>query len=70
MSNLVLRLLERLKDTGQPEHSHSMISVLVVRCVMYFIMQTCPCNVDPLTPHFYIVKLGFTVVDIISLFLL
>ena len=23
-------------------------------------MLTCPCNVDPLTPHFYIVKLGFT----------
>ena len=21
---------------------------------------TCPCKVDPLTPHFYIVKLGFT----------
>ena len=23
-------------------------------------MITCPCNVYPLTPHFYIVKLGFT----------
>ena len=23
------------------------------------IMLTCPCNVHPLTPHFYIVKLGF-----------
>ena len=22
-------------------------------------MQTCPCNVNPLTPHFYIAKLGF-----------
>ena len=30
------------------------------------IMQTCPCNVDPLTPHFYIVKLGFTGVFIFS----
>ena len=29
------------------------------------IMQTCPCNEDPLTPHFYIVKLGFTGVYII-----
>ena len=28
-------------------------------------MLTCPCNVDPLTPHFYIVKLGFTGVYII-----
>ena len=26
------------------------------------IMLTCPCNVDPLTPHFYIVKLGVTAV--------
>ena len=25
-----------------------------------FIMLTCPCNEDPLTPYFYIVKLGFT----------
>ena len=24
------------------------------------IMQTCPCNENPLTPHFYIVKLGCT----------
>ena len=31
---------------------------------------TCLCNVDPLTPHFYIVKLGFTGVYIIFLFLL
>ena len=29
-------------------------------------MQTCPCNVDPITPHFYIVKLRFTGVYIIS----
>ena len=34
-----------------------------------FIMLTCPCMV-PLTPHFYIVKLGFTGVYIIFLFLL
>ena len=25
-----------------------------------FIRITCPCNEDPFTPHFYIVKLGFT----------
>ena len=29
-----------------------------------------PCNEDPLTPHFYIVKLGFTGVYINFLFLL
>ena len=28
-------------------------------------MITCPCNVDPLTPHFYKVKMGFTEVYII-----
>ena len=32
-------------------------------------MQTCPCKVYPLTPHFYIEKLGFTGVFIIFLFL-
>ena len=32
-------------------------------------MLTCPCNVDPLTPNFYIVKLGCTGVCIIFLFL-
>ena len=31
---------------------------------------TCPCVLNPLTPHFYIVKLGFTGVPIIFLFLL
>ena len=30
-------------------------------------MQTCPCNVDPVTPHLYIVKLGFTGVYIFFL---
>ena len=34
------------------------------------IMITCPCSEHPLTPHFYIVKLGFTGVYIIFLFLL
>ena len=34
------------------------------------IMQTCPCNEYPRTPHFYIVKLRFTGVYLIFLFLL
>ena len=34
------------------------------------IRKTCPCDLYPLTPHFYIVKLGFTGVYIIFLFLL
>ena len=34
------------------------------------ITKTSPCNEHPLTPHFYIVKLGFTGVYIFFLFLL
>ena len=32
-----------------------------------YITKTCLYNFDPLTPHFYIVKLGFRRVDIIFL---
>ena len=35
-----------------------------------YIIIECLCNEDPLTPHFYIVKLGFTGVFIFFLFLL
>ena len=35
---------------------------------MLFIMQTHPCSVHPLTPHFYIEKLGFKGVYIFSHF--
>ena len=34
------------------------------------ITKTSPCNEEPLTPHFYIIKVGFTGVFIIFLFLL
>ena len=33
-------------------------------------MLTCPCNEDPLTPHFYIVKLEFTGGILNTLFLI
>ena len=33
-------------------------------------MLTCPCNVYPLTPHFYIAKVGFTGVYIFLIFAL
>ena len=35
---------------------------LLVNCLqrLRLIMQTCPCNVYPLTPHFHKEKLGFT----------
>ena len=38
--------------------------------VLFFITKTWLCNFDPLKPHFYIVKLGFTGVYIIFLILL
>ena len=36
----------------------------------FYIRKTCPCNVYPLKPHFYIVKLGFVGVYLFFLFLL
>ena len=45
-----------------------MLAVLVIsssQCI--FIRKTCLYNFDPLKPHFYIVKLGFTGVYIIFL---
>ena len=39
--------------------------------MMYkIIRKTCPCNVYPLGPHFYIVKLGYAGVYLFFLFLL
>ena len=35
--------------------------------ISFIITKTCPYNFDPLKPHFYIVKLGFTGVCIIFL---
>ena len=32
-----------------------------------YITKTCLCNFDPLKPHFYVVEMGFTGVDIILL---
>ena len=50
------------------------IKAFAEQYVLYYdlehITKTSPCNENALTPHFYIVKLGFTVVYIIFLFLL
>ena len=46
------------------------VSLLQIILFFFFITRTCLCNVDPLEPHFYIIKLGFTGVYIIFLFLL
>ena len=47
--------------------------VISKACLINFIKNVpiliiCPCNVHPLTPHFYIVKLGLTREYIISYF--
>ena len=42
----------------------------ICRCVLSSIPKTPLCNFDPIKPHFYIVKLGFTGIYIICLFLL
>ena len=49
---------------------HCSSSCEPVSGLIHFTMQTYPCNLHPLTPHFYIVKLGFTGVYISFLFLL
>ena len=47
---------------------HQNIHLRNLYCV--HIRKTCPCNVYPLKPHFYIVKLGYTGVYLFFLFLL
>ena len=55
---------------NQPKYDQMQLQ-MVIQCIYdQHIMLTCLCNVHPLTPHFYIVKLGFTGVYIIFLFLL
>ena len=44
--------------------------VLLLLFSVFNIRITCPCNEHPLTPHFYIEKVGFTRVYIFFLFLL
>ena len=43
------------------------ISLKYIQRIPHFITKTCLYNFDPLKPHFYIVKLGFTGVHIIFL---
>ena len=40
----------------------------IMKTKLIFLFGLSPCNEDPLTPHFYIVKLGCTGVYIISYF--
>ena len=52
------------------ESNRQPLSFLFYSTAAGVITKTCLYNVDPLEPHFYIVKLGFTGVYIIFLFLL
>ena len=45
-------------------------SIGLFRKLQTFITKTCPCNVYPIEPHFYIVKLGFAGVYLIFLLLI
>ena len=47
-----------------------LVTTSMDRQVGTYIMKTCPCNEYPLTPNFYIVKLGFIGVYIIFVVLL
>ena len=48
----------------------AMTPVLVVPvsglCLRFYIMLTCPCDVDPLTPHFYIKTVSMHYADILK----
>ena len=67
LNNKYDKLQDEMTKRQGKELRDLMVSVILQTCC---IMLTCLCNVHPLTPHFYIVKLGFTGVYIIFLFLL
>ena len=46
------------------------LCIVIINHGIICIRITCPCNEHPLTPHFYIEKVGFTRVYIFFLFLL
>ena len=43
--------------------------IFLMICLETNIRITCPCDLYPLTPHFYVVKLGFTGVYIFFILL-
>ena len=66
-------------ELDEPVHPNSLVRIFAARYIHSWfpllyreikkqhITKTCLYNFDPLKPHFYIVKLGFTGVDIIFL---
>ena len=55
----------RENNTGEFSATYSLI--VIANLYNYCITKTCLYNFDPLKPHFYLVKLGFTGVYIIFL---
>ena len=53
-----LVLLMEDGHASQKDGSHSILDLCNTHCLFFRITR--PCNVHPLTPHFYIGKLGFT----------
>ena len=60
-----------IKITGE-HHVKQKLWQMIKRTIDIYtrIRKTCPCNIYPLKPHFYIVKLGFAGVYLFFLFLL
>ena len=61
-------LSHRITSLSQPQSYHLYHSLKISN--LFVIMKTCPCNVCPLEPHFYIAKLGYAGVFLFFLFLL
>ena len=74
MCNMLLVLAFLLLNPGRYNHYLRVSSYRYCGMILFvffsIITKTCLYNFDPLKPHFYIVKLGFTGVYIIFLFLL
>ena len=56
--------------TCMPSSCDNGDTVALLNTRKFNIMLTSPCNVYPLIPHFYVVKMGFTGAYIFFLFLL
>ena len=57
----------RRSNTYKHDNSHIFYFPVISPFYKFYITKTCLYNFDPLKPHFYIVKLGFTGVYIIFL---
>ena len=78
--NMAFGLVHSSVERSTSRHGHLQASarllyqlalVLVLGLIVWKCIRiTCPCDLYPLTPHFYIVKWGFTGVYIIFFFLL